>query len=202
MAAYNTAVDDFIAKKPEALQPVLEYFRELVHETCVEAEETIKWGMPFFMYKKDMLCHMAAFKHHAAIGFWKASLMTNKMLQFNAETETSMGHLGKISSVKDMPSKKILIACIKEAMKLNDDGIKLVKKPPAAKADILIPTYFTQAILKNKKAKAVFESFSHSCKKEYIEWITEAKTETTRNKRLASALQMMEDGKKRHWKYI
>jgi uncharacterized protein YdeI (YjbR/CyaY-like superfamily) len=201
MSVYNKAVDDFIAKKAESLQPILHHFREIVHKVCIDAEEKIKWGMPFFDYKGEMMCHMAGFKNHAAIGFWKGSLMSDKTLHANADSEISMGHLGKICSLKDLPSDKKLTAYIREAMKLNDDGIKLIKKPAAEKTIPEVPDYFTKALAKNKKAKLVFEAFSPSCKKEYLLWITEAKTEATKEKRMAQALEMMEEGKSRNWKY-
>ena len=112
-----------------------------------------------------------------------------------------MGHLGRITSLKDLPADKKIIGWIKEAMKLNDEGKKLVKVKPAEKKELMVPDYFIKAVQKNKKALAVFEAFTPGCKQEYVQWITEAKTEETRNKRLAQAIEMMAEGKKRNWKY-
>lgn len=202
MGSYNKATDDFIAKSADFAKPLLEHFRELVHEVCPDVEEKIKWGMPFFDYKNEMMCHMAAFKKHAVIGFWKASLMQDPILMQNASSEASMGHLGKITSLEDMPSDKKLKAYIKEAMKLNDDGIKVIKKPAdKEKKELPVPDYFIKALKKNKAAAEIFEKFAPSHKKEYIMWITEAKTDATREKRLASALEMIAEGKSRNWKY-
>ena len=202
MATKEKKIDAYIAKSADFAKPILNHIRELVHKTCPSVEEKMKWSMPFFDYKGEMLCHMASFKQHAVMGFWKASLMKDAVLMENAKSETAMGHLGRITSLKDMPSDKKITGWIKEAMELNDKGIKLPAKPkPAAGKEIAIPDYFTKALDKNKKAKQVFENFAYSHKKEYLMWITEAKTEETRNKRMATALEWMAEGKSRLWKY-
>jgi uncharacterized protein YdeI (YjbR/CyaY-like superfamily) len=162
----------------------------------------MKWSMPFFDYKGEMLCHMASFKQHAVMGFWKAALMKDALLIENAKAETAMGHLGRITSLKDMPSDKKIMGWIKEAMTLTDKGVKLPAKAKTAdKKELVLPDYFIKAISKNKKAKQVFDGFAYSHKKEYVQWITEAKTEETRNKRIASAIEMIAEGKDRNWKY-
>jgi uncharacterized protein YdeI (YjbR/CyaY-like superfamily) len=201
MAAYDPRVDAYIAKAKDFAKPILTHFRALVHKTCPDVEEVIKWGAPFFQYEGENMCMMASFKEHCAVGFWKAKLMSNPTLQENAQGETAMGHLGRLTSVKDMPSDKSIITDIKEAMKLNEQGIKLTKKP-AQKKEVAVPDYLKKALAKNKKAKTVFENFSPSHRNEYILWITEAKTETTREKRMAQALEWMSEGKSRNWKYM
>ena len=202
MAKKEKVIDNYIAKSADFAKPILNHIRELVHKACPDVEEKMKWSMPFFDYKGEMLCHMASFKQHAVMGFWKAALMKDAVLMENAKSETAMGHLGRISSLKDMPSDKKITGWIKEAMELNDKGIKLPAKPkPAAGKEIAVPDYFTKALAKNKKAKQVFENYAYSHKKEYLMWITEAKTEETRNKRMATALEWMAEGKSRLWKY-
>jgi uncharacterized protein YdeI (YjbR/CyaY-like superfamily) len=202
MIKKEKAIDAYIARSADFAKPILLHIRELVHKACPDVEEKIKWGMPFFDYKGEMLCHMASFKQHAVMGFWKASLMKDPVLVENAKSETAMGHLGRITSLKDMPSDKKITAWIKEAMGLNDKGIKLPSKPkPADKKELAVPDYFTKALAKNKKAKQVFENFAPSHRKEYLMWITEAKTEETRNKRMETALEWMAEGKSRLWKY-
>ena len=196
------AIDAYIAKKADFAKPILNHIRELVHKTCPDVEEKMKWGMPFFDYKGEMLCHIASFKQHAVMGFWKAALMKDAVLLENAKAETAMGHLGKITSLKDLPSDKKITAWVKEAMVLNDKGFKLPSKAKTAdKKELVVPDYFTKALAKNKKAKQVFENFAYSHKKEYVMWITEAKTEETRNKRMATALEWIAEGKSRLWKY-
>jgi uncharacterized protein YdeI (YjbR/CyaY-like superfamily) len=202
MPVKNKAFDDYIAKSADFAKPILTYLRELVHSTCPDVEEKIKWSFPHFDYKGEMMCSMAAFKQHAVFGFWKAVLMQDPILVENAKSEVSMGHLGKLTSLKDLPAEKKIIAWIKEAMYLNDKGIKLIPKPKsAAKKELVVPDYFTKALRKNKKALQIFEAFSYSHKKEYVEWITEAKTAITRDKRMASAIEMMSEGKSWNWKY-
>jgi len=202
MGKYSKDTDAYIAKAADFAKPILEHFRELVHNACPDVEEKKKWGMPFFDYKNEMMCHMAAFKKHMAIGFWKAALMMDPTLIDTAKGETAMGHLGAITSLKDLPSDKKIKGWIKEAMKLNDEGIKLVAKPRSTeKKEISAPQDLKKAISKSKKAKELFDKFSYSHRKEYIEWITEAKTAATREKRIATAIEWMEEGKSRHWKY-
>jgi hypothetical protein len=201
MASKDKRIDAYIKKSAGFAKPILTHIRELVHKACPDVEETMKWSFPHFDYKGEMMCSMAAFKQHAVIGFWKASLMKDPMLMENAKSETSMGHLGQLKTLKDLPSDKKLIGWIKEAMKLNDKGIKIAARPKAAAKAVAAPDYFLSAVKKNKKAFRYFEEFSNSAKKEYIEWVTEAKTDTTRDQRLATAVEWMSEGKSRHWKY-
>ncbi len=197
----NKLVDEYINKVQPFAKPVLVHLRQLVHDTCPDIEEKIKWGMPSFEYK-GMMCGFASFKQHCTFMFWKAALMKDSILMENAKSETSMGHLGRITSLKDLPSDKKIIGYIKEAMKLNDDGVKLVKAKPVKAKDIVIPVEILSSIKKNKKAFVTFEAFSASNKKEYLEWIAEAKTEATKQKRLLQAVEWMAEGKPRNWKYM
>lgn len=196
----STQIDQYIFKMQPFAQPILNHLRALVHHACPEVEEKMKWSFPHFEYKGQPLCDMAGFKQHCSFGFWKAALMKDKVLIENARKETAMGHLGKISSLKDIPSDKKMLAWIKEAMKLNDAGIK-VARVITAKKEIKAPSYFTDALKKNLLAKENFDGFNPSARREYLEWITEAKTEATRDKRMAQAIQWMSEGKRRHWKY-
>ena len=196
------AIDEYISKSADFAKPILTHLRELVHKTCPAVEEKLKWGIPYFDYKNEMMCSMAAFKQHAVVGFWKASLMKDPILIENAGAETAMGHLGRITTLKDLPSDKKITTWIKEAMQLNDQGIKLPSKSKkTVLKELVIPDYFSKAVSKNKKAMQAFEAFSFSHKKEYIEWITTAKTEETRNKRMTTAIEWIAEGKGRNWKY-
>jgi uncharacterized protein YdeI (YjbR/CyaY-like superfamily) len=201
MPKKNKAVDTYISKSADFAKPILNHLRQLVHTTCPATEEKIKWGFPHFDYKGEMMCSMAAFKQHCAFGFWKAPIMKDPMLLATAKTEVAMGHLGKITALENLPSDKKIIAWIKEAMKLNEDGIKLPARPTPAVKEIVVPDYFSKAIAKNKKARLVFEAFAYSHKKEYIQWITAAKTEETKNKRMETAIEWIAEGRGRNWKY-
>ncbi len=202
MAQKDRRIDAYIVKAQPFAWPILEYLRDLVHRACPDVKETIKWGMPHFDYKGEMMCHMASFKQHCAFGFWKASLMNDKKRIEKAKGETAMGDFGKITGLKDLPSDAKMIRYIKEAMKLNDEGIKVEKKKPLTKKDIEAPDYFLKELKKNKAALKTFNMFSPSNKKEYIMWITDAKTEETRKSRMTTAIEWMEEGKQRNWKYM
>lgn len=193
-------IDAYIAKAAPFAQTVLQHIRKLVHKACPDITETMKWSFPHFEYK-GVVCSMAAFKQHCAFGFWKASIMKdpNKIMQI--KDRGAMGHFDRITTVKDLPADKIMIAYIKEAVLLNENGIKLPAKTKTTQKEIFVPADIIAALKKNSKAKKVFEAFSPSHKKEYIEWITEAKTEPTRIKRLNTMLEWLEEGKDRNWKY-
>jgi uncharacterized protein YdeI (YjbR/CyaY-like superfamily) len=202
MAKKEKAIDAYIAKSADFAKPIMKHIRELVHKTCPDVEEKMKWSIPHFDYKGEMMCSMAAFNQHCAFGFWKASLMKNSQKMFEKYGKTAMGHLGQIKNLKDLPPDKVLIAGIKEAMKLNDAGVKILKSKPVTKEDINTPDYFMTALKKNKKALETFQNFNASHVREYVEWITDAKTEATRNKRIETALEWLSEGKSRNWKYI
>lgn len=202
MVTKDPRIDAYIAKSQDFAKPVLNYFRGLVHKACPDAQETIKWGFPNFDYK-GLYCAMASFKQHCAIVFYKATLMKDSKLTANAKSESAMGHLGRITSLRDLPSEKKLISYLKEAAKLNDAGIKIPKKKPSAEKKVLvIPNFFSKELKKNKKAFEAFNNFSYSHKKEYLEYITEAKREETRNKRIASTIKFLASGKALNWKYM
>ncbi len=201
MGKRDKRVDTYIAKSADFAKPILSHLREVVHKGCPEVEETIKWGFPNFVYK-GMLCNMAAFKQHCSFGFWKAPLMKDKALMGNAKSENAMRHFGRITSLADLPSQKVLLHYIKEATQLNESGAKLPPKMKSEKKELKIPDYFKKALSKNKKALKTFESFSYSNKKEYVEWITEAKSEETRDSRLQTAIEWIAEGKVQNWKYI
>ena len=201
MAKKDPRVDVYIAKSQPFAQPILKHLRKLIHEACPDVEETIKWSFTSFDYKGPF-CSIAAFKQHCAMGFWKAALMKDADKFLNAQKD-SMGHFDKITSLKDLPSDKVIIGYIKEAMKLNEDGIKLPPRKKVTDAKPMpVPPYFKTALNKNKKANEYFEKFPAGQKKEYIVWLTEAKTEDTRNKRMDQAIEWISEGKIRNWKYV
>lgn len=203
MPKIDPRVDAKIEKSPEFARPILSHIRKLVHENCPEVVETIKWGMPCFEYK-GILCSMAAFKQHCALSFWKGSAMSDPYKIFSPHGETSMGHLGKITSLADLPEDKVLGEYIREASKLNEAGVKAPSK--SRKAGELkkpeVPDYFMDRLKKNKAALEHFEKFPPSQQKEYVTWITDAKTEPTREKRMATAVDWLSEGKIRHWKHV
>lgn len=195
-------IDAYIDKSAAFAKPILNHLRKLIHKACPQVEETMKWSFPHFDYKGEMMCSMASFKQHCSFGFWKASLMKDPVLVETAKSEVAMGHLGKITSLKDLPSDKQLTAWIKEAMKLNDEGVKVKKEKPVTTKEIPVPADLIAALKKNKKAFAIFEQFPPSHKKEYIQWIEEAKREETRKKRIEQTVEWVAENKQRNWKYM
>ncbi len=199
MGKRDERIDAYIARSAEFARPILAHLREIVHTACPDVEETMKWSFPHFLYK-GMMCSMAAFKEHCAFGFWKSSLIVE---HGNGEVEKAMGQFGRITKLADLPSKKVLSGYIKQAMKLNDEGVKSParakpKKPPA---ELILPDDLVSALRVNQAASAAFEKFSLSHRREYVEWITEAKTEATRSRRIEQTVQLLAEGKPRYWKY-
>ncbi|MBW8362399.1 MAG: YdeI/OmpD-associated family protein [Kaistella sp.] len=200
MSATEPRIDTYIENSPNFAQPVLSYLREIIHETCPEVEEGWKWSFPHFMYNGKILCSLAAFKQYCSMGFWLHSEMkTIKDLELNVGT-SGMFSLGKIAKLEDLPSKPQLKAAIKEAMELTDMGVT-IKKTPVSKTETEIPSDFAEALEMNTTAQQFFMKASPSFRKEYILWITGAKTEATRIKRMEQALEWIAEGKGRNWKY-
>ncbi|HUR96847.1 MAG TPA: YdeI/OmpD-associated family protein [Pyrinomonadaceae bacterium] len=197
MPSVDPRIDAYIEKSADFAKPVLTHIRMLVHKAFPDIRETMKWSFPHFDHK-GTVCSMASFKQHCAFGFWKQSLLEQGA--FPAE-KTAMGSFGRITSVKDLPSDKVMTSLIRQAVELNEKGIKIAKKKPVEKKELVVPKDLASALSKNKSAKAAFEKFSYSHKKEYVQWIEEAKTEPTRNKRLATTVEWLSEGKSRNWKY-
>jgi uncharacterized protein YdeI (YjbR/CyaY-like superfamily) len=187
-------VDAYIAKSADFAKPILTRLRKVVHAGCPDVEETLKWNTPAFMYH-GILCGMAGFKQHCIFGFWNGALELPNNLE-------AMGHFGRITSVDELPSDKVLIALVKKAAQLNQAGIKKSLMPKRTKGPFTVPADLKAALKKSAKARKTFEGFSPSNQREYVEWITEAKTDVTRTKRLETAIGWMEEGKPRHWKYM
>jgi uncharacterized protein YdeI (YjbR/CyaY-like superfamily) len=175
------------------------HLRETVHAACPDVEETMKWSFPHFLYK-GILCSMASFKEHCAFGFWKGSLV---VAHPEGGGEPAMGQFGRITKLSDLPAKKVLSGYIKEAMKLNEAGVKApTRSKPKTPKELVVPDDLAGALQGNPKARATFDRFSPSHQREYVEWITEAKTPATRQRRLTTAIEWMAEGKSRNWKYM
>jgi uncharacterized protein YdeI (YjbR/CyaY-like superfamily) len=201
VATKHSTIDSYINSAAEFAKPILSHLRQLVHKACPEVQETIKWGFPHFDYK-GILCSMAAFKNHCAFGFWKSSIMNDKAKVMSVNDRGAMGNFERITSLSDLPSDKILLSYIREAMSLNEGDVKMVRKKKAPAKDVAIPSDLVKALKTDSKARGTFENFSHSHKREYVEWIEEAKTDITRQKRIVTAIEWMADGKSKNWKYM
>ena len=194
MGTRDQRVDAYIAKAQPFAKPILTRFRKAVHAGCPAVQETMKWSFPHFEYK-GLLCSMAAFKQHCAFGFWKASL-----LKTPGKTG-AMGQFGRVTSIDDMPAEKALVALVKKAAALNDDGVKSGRATRGPTPPPLTPPYLVAALRKHEKAKETFDAFPPSHRREYIEWLIDAKTDDTRARRLAATIEWLSEGKSRNWKY-
>ncbi|HEY8585302.1 MAG TPA: YdeI/OmpD-associated family protein [Rhodanobacter sp.] len=197
MANHDPCIDAYIAKSAVFARPILEHLRSKVHAACPEVEEGIKWGMPFFSYKAAPLCMMAAFKQHCSFGFWLSEEVTG------GREEDGMGEFGKLATLKDLPADKQLTAYLKKAMALNEAGVKRTRSKADAKPAPTLPDDLAALLAKRTHAAArkVWEGFPPGAQREYVAWITDAKTDATRQKRLATTLEWLAEGKKRNWKY-
>ena len=194
-------VDAYIAKSPEFAKPILTYLRAVIHQGCPDVVETIKWGTPTFDHM-GIMAGIAAFKEYCTLGFWKAPLLMLDGKPVSKEMESGAGQFGKLTSIKDLPAKGKLLKLVKDAAKLNESGIAIERKPRQAPKPVTVPADLVKALQKSAKARAAFEAFSPSHKREYVEWIVEAKTDETRKRRLDTAIEWMSEGKPRNWKYM
>jgi hypothetical protein len=196
MARTDPRVDAYIAKARPFAQPILEHLRRTVHAGCPHVEETLKWGTPHFHYK-GIICGMAAFKEHVRFGFWKSALLAVP----RSEGE-GLAQFGPVRSIDDLPPRKQLVALVKKAAQLNAAGVKAPRTTKAAPSKLVkVPDYVLAALQTSNKARATFEAFSPSHRREYVEWVTEAKRPETRERRLATMLEWLKEGKPRNWKY-
>jgi hypothetical protein len=190
-------VDAYIEKSAPFAQPLLRFWRGLVHRECPGIEETIKWGFPHFMWGGKILTSMAAFKAHASIGFWQGEAVTGA-----SERREGMGALGKLSALADLPPEVEFKAMLKKAQVLIEQGAKAPRQsrqPP--KPVPAMPEAFALALAQEATAQRFFDGLAPSHRRDYIEWIAEAKRDETRDKRIAQALQWLAEGKRRNWKY-
>lgn len=198
MSSRDPRVDAYIARQADFARPILEYLRELVHEACPGIEETMKWSAPSFVHAGGIVCMMAAFKQHASFGYWQHALVMG-----DEAPREGMGSYGKLAALRDLPPRKTLLAHIRTAARLNEEGVRAagVRKKAAPRPVPEAPAELLAALRANPKAMAVFEAFPPGQQCEYIDWIAGAKRADTRVKRLAQAVEWMAEGKRRNWKY-
>ncbi len=201
MPQLNPKFDEYIAKSEDFAKPIMEHLRKIIHDTCPQVEEIMKWGNPHFDYKGDMMCILAAFKKHCSFSLYKAELMSDPKIIESLKAGQKMGYMDKVTTLADLPSKKVLVAYIKVAMVLNENGVKKVKPKSEKPKLIEVPNYFSEALAANLKAKEIFETKSDSFRKDYLVWITDAKTDATRQKRMEQSLEWIAADKGRFWQY-
>jgi uncharacterized protein YdeI (YjbR/CyaY-like superfamily) len=192
--ARDKRIDAYIARSPGFARPILSELRQRVHAANPGAVEDLKWGAPHFTYKGKLWAGMSAFKAHCAFGFW------HPLMRPDDNSLEGMGQFGKIASLKDLPSAAEFTRLAKQAMKLTDEGVT-VARPKSAPKPLIVPAGLRDALRKNAKARATFEAFSPSQRREYADWVAEAKTDVTRERRVAQSIEWLAEGKSRHWKY-
>jgi len=197
MATTDPRVDAYIEKSKPFAQPILKRIRKAVHVGCPGVVETIKWSMPAFEYKGPLV-GMAAFKGHCTLGFWKGSLLKSVPADRRGD---AMGQFGRFESIGDVPSEAALARIVKEAAALNEAGVKVARKKAAPKPPPKAPSYLLAALKRRANALPAWKTFPPSHQREYIQWITEAKTDETRTRRLETALAWIAEGKGRNRKY-
>jgi uncharacterized protein YdeI (YjbR/CyaY-like superfamily) len=201
MKNFNSKVDEYIDKSAAFAKPILGHWRQLIHDNCLDVEEAIKWGFPHFDYKGDFMCVIASYKSHCSLTFLKAELMNDPRLKESKTLKPIQRFLGKVANLSDLPPDEEFIGLLREAMVLNEKGIKVsVQKSDKPKV-MEMPDYFSEKLAGNAKAKEMFENKSDSFRKDYIIWISDAKTEATRQKRMEEAIAWIAEGKSRFWKY-
>ena len=188
-------IDDYIARQQDFARPILERIRADFHAVLPDVEEGIRWSMPAFFHKGRPLANMAAFKAHATLGFWRGS----EIVQSDA-AEKAMGQFGRLTSVDALPPADLLQGMIRQAATLAERG-PAPRPKRAPKPELAMPDDFANALAAQPAADATFAAFSPSCRREYLEWVVEAKRPETRSKRIAQAVEWMAEGKRRNWKY-
>ncbi|MDB5443724.1 MAG: hypothetical protein JWP73_2100 [Phenylobacterium sp.] len=194
-------IEAYEAKLEAFAEPILAHLRDLLQTTCPEVTEEIKWGIPHFNYRGEMMCIFAGYKSHCSFSFWKDSLMSDPRLKANGDLPAAKRFMGKLTKLADLPPDTDLVAWIQEAMSLNERGVKLPPRPTSAPKSVGIPEAFAARLAANPSVQAIFDSKSASFQKEYYVWIGEAKTDATRDKRIEDALAWITEGKGRFWKY-
>lgn len=193
-------IDAYIAGAAPFARPILKRLRKCVHSGCPSAVETLKWGHPSFTLDGRILAFMAAFKAHAAFGFWNHEGLKDHGLK--TADEKTFGQLGKLKGPDDLPTDATLVRLVKAAVAMHAAGLGKRPKPQPKPRKLDVPPDLLAALRKNKKALATFEAFAPSHKRDYVEWITSAKRDETRARRLATAIEWMAEGKKHNWKYM
>jgi len=189
-------IDAYIANAPPFARPILEKVRDRVHDVVPDVEEAMKWSAPGFTLDGKILLIMASFKAHAALNFWRGQEISDGSPKVGA-----MGQFGRLTSVEDLPPDAELDALIREAAELSKKAPTPRKSKHEPKPAPELQPQFAAALAKTPKAKAVLDGFPPSAQREYFEWIAEAKQDATRQKRIATAVEWLTEGKRRHWKY-
>jgi uncharacterized protein YdeI (YjbR/CyaY-like superfamily) len=200
MATKDPRIDSYIADSAEFARPILKHFRKLIHQGCPTAVETIKWGCPFFDYQ-GLLCGFASFKAHCSLFFWR-DIDVSRWLPKTNNSGAGMGQFGKITAMADLPKDSVLLACIRAAVAQREAPASKIKRARKPGKELPVPADLKKALAANAKAATTFKNFAPSHRREYIDWITDAKRPETREKRLHTTIEWLTEGKSQNWKYL
>jgi uncharacterized protein YdeI (YjbR/CyaY-like superfamily) len=198
VGARSPAIDAYIAGRAAFARPILSHARDIVHATQPDIEEAVKWSHPAFLWKDKLVAGMAAFKGHATFGFWHGAAVTGQM----EVEDTAMGSFGRLTSLADLPPDTELAAMVRKACALIDAGVApkhMTERKP--RAELPVPPALQAALAANPKAQAAWTAFAPSHRREYCEWVGEAKREATVATRVAQTVEWLTEGRKRNWKY-
>ena len=199
MKRRSSEVDRYIRSSAVFARPVLRRLRTFFHRADPRISETIKWGVPHFEYQ-GILGSMAAFRKHVSVGFWKGGMIGDEAGVFESAGNRKMTML-RMRDVADVPSADLMLVYIRRAVALNERGMRIPARKRTA-VRVAIPSFFSNALRANRKASDVFSRLSRSHQREYVDWLTEAKREETRQRRMATAIKWLSEGKPRNWKYM
>ncbi len=190
-------VDTYIARQAEFARPILTAWRAMVGRYCPDAQEAIKWSSPAWIYHGQLLCSMAAFKAHATFGFWRGAEVTGEV----GRAKEAVGQFGRMTSVDDLPDDAVFEELIARAVALIDSGTGAARVLKHPRPELVVPAELQAALDGNAAATATFAGFSPGNRREYVEWVADAKRPETRDRRIAQAIEWLANGKRRNWKY-
>jgi uncharacterized protein YdeI (YjbR/CyaY-like superfamily) len=192
MTTFDPRVDAYIQRAAPFARPLLEQLRRDLHAASPDLDESIRWGMPAFLHGGRLVAMLAAFKAHASFGFWRANEA--------ATAREGMGQFGRLTSLHDLPGAALIAEGVRAAIARAEAGAPRAPRKPA-RPEAVVPDDLRAALAERPAAAATFAAFPPGQRREYVDWITEAKRSETRARRLVQALEWLDEGKTRNWKH-
>jgi len=188
-------IDEAFSKFTGFQKEYCNHLRKLIHKAMPDVKEDWKWGPNFNV--NGMVCGVWGFKDHVKLVFFKGSAMKDTYKLFNQGKENEGNRSINFSSADKIDDKKI-IEYLKEAAEINRKGIKLVKK----EIKVVMPAILVKALNKDKASKTYFESLAPSHRRDYADYISQAKQEETQLRRLDKVMEMLTDKRTLNDKYM
>lgn len=193
----NSKIEEYISKK-EKWKTELELLRSVFSNLPVD--ETIKWGAPTYVFNNKNIVGLAAFKNYCGLWFFQGSLLKDKHKVFiNAQEGKTKAMLQwRFHSLEEI-DVDLIIEYVLEAIENVKAGKEI--KPDRTKKELKIPPELNNEFKLNTKFKKQFDALSNSKQREYANYISEAKREQTKKKRLEKIKPMIISGVGLHDKY-